>query len=59
MKVVVQRALNAKVEIDGKIKKIITGSGELKCKYLVIATGRLSKKLFYMYPKAVEINRKL
>ena len=34
------------VELDGETKKIVTGSGELKCKYLVIATGRLSKKLF-------------
>ena len=34
------------VELDGENKKVVTGSGELLCKYLVIATGRLSKKLF-------------
>ena len=33
-------------DLTSEIKKIITGSGELLCKYLVIATGRLSKKLF-------------
>ena len=34
------------VKLDGENKKVVTGSGELLCKYLVIATGRLSKKLF-------------
>lgn len=35
-----------KVELDQKEKKVITGGIELSCKYLIIATGRLSKKLF-------------
>lgn len=34
------------VNLNSDYKKVITGSGELICKYLVIATGRLSKKLF-------------
>ena len=34
------------VNLDKEEKEIITGSGKLSCKYLVIATGRLSKKLF-------------
>ena len=34
------------VKLDGENKKVVTGSGELLCKYIVIATGRLSKKLF-------------
>lgn len=33
-------------DLTGKDKKIITLNDELTCKYLVIATGRLSKKLF-------------
>ena len=33
-------------ELDGEIKKVITHNQTLTCKYLVIATGRLSKKLF-------------
>jgi thioredoxin reductase (NADPH) len=35
-----------KVELDGEEKKIITSNKVLTCHYLVIATGRLSKKLF-------------
>lgn len=36
-----------KTDLSGEEKKIYTASGkELSCKYLVIATGRLSKKLF-------------
>ena len=35
-----------KVELDGEYKKVVTGGTTLYCKYLVIATGRLSKKLF-------------
>ena len=36
-----------KVNLKGNNKKVYTASGkELVCKYLVIATGRLSKKLF-------------
>lgn len=35
-----------KTELSGEEKKIITGEKILYCKYLVIATGRLSKKLF-------------
>ena len=34
------------VDLNNETKKIVTGSGELICKYLVIATGRLSEKLF-------------
>lgn len=34
------------VELDNKKKKVITGGTTLFCKYLIIATGRLSKKLF-------------
>ena len=34
------------VDLEGKTKKIVTGGAELFCDYLVIATGRLSKKLF-------------
>ena len=35
-----------KVELNGEEKRVITGGSILTCKYLVIATGRLSKKLF-------------
>lgn len=35
-----------KTELQGKTKKVITNNHELTCTYLVIATGRLSKKLF-------------
>lgn len=35
-----------KVDLTKDEKKVITGNKELYCKYLVIATGRLSKKLF-------------
>jgi thioredoxin reductase (NADPH) len=35
-----------KVELNNEEKKVITGGTTLTCKYLVIATGRLSKKLF-------------
>lgn len=35
-----------KTELSKKEKKIITSNKILTCKYLVIATGRLSKKLF-------------
>ena len=35
-----------KVDLTEENKKVITGGTELLCKYLVIATGRLSKKLF-------------
>lgn len=34
------------VDIKGPEKKVITGGAQLLCSYLVIATGRLSKKLF-------------
>lgn len=34
------------VELEGETKKITTGGITLYCKYLVIATGRLTKKLF-------------
>ena len=34
------------VELNEETKKIVTGGITLYCKYLVIATGRLSKKLF-------------
>ena len=34
------------VNLDGEEKTVVTGGTTLKCKYLVIATGRLSKKLF-------------
>ena len=34
------------VDLTKDEKKIITGSTTLTCKYLIIATGRLSKKLF-------------
>lgn len=34
------------VDLTGEEKKIVTGGTTLYCKYLVIATGRLSKKLF-------------
>lgn len=33
-------------DLTGKSKRITTNKQELTCKYLVIATGRLSKKLF-------------
>jgi len=33
-------------ELDGEIKKVTTNNQTLTCKFLVIATGRLSKKLF-------------
>ena len=33
-------------ELDDEYKKVITGTKTLYCKYLIIATGRLSKKLF-------------
>ena len=32
--------------LNNEIKKITTNNQELTCKYLIIATGRLSKKLF-------------
>lgn len=35
-----------KVDLTKEEKKIVTGNQTLYCKYLVIATGRLSKKLF-------------
>ena len=35
-----------RVELNNEEKKVITGGTKLTCKYLVIATGRLSKKLF-------------
>ena len=35
-----------KVNLEGEMKQIITGQKTLFCKYLIIATGRLSKKLF-------------
>ena len=35
-----------KTKLNGKEKKVITSNKELTCDYLVIATGRLSKKLF-------------
>lgn len=34
------------VDLKGEEKKVVTGGTTLYCKYLVIATGRLSKKLF-------------
>lgn len=34
------------VDLSGDEKKIVTGGTTLYCKYLIIATGRLSKKLF-------------
>lgn len=34
------------VELDDELNKVVTGGTTLYCKYLVIATGRLSKKLF-------------
>ena len=34
------------VELNEEKKKVITGGTALFCKYLIIATGRLSKKLF-------------
>lgn len=34
------------VDLSGEKKKVVTGGTTLFCKYLVIATGRLSKKLF-------------
>ncbi|MBQ2872532.1 MAG: FAD-dependent oxidoreductase [Bacilli bacterium] len=35
-----------KVDLTKELKKVVTGGATLYCKYLVIATGRLSKKLF-------------
>lgn len=35
-----------KTYLKGTVKKIITNNRELKCDYVIIATGRLSKKLF-------------
>jgi len=35
-----------KTNLDGEYKEIITNNEKLLCKYLIIATGRLSKKLF-------------
>ena len=35
-----------KVDLTKELKKVVTGGTTLYCKYLVIATGRLSKKLF-------------
>lgn len=35
-----------KVDLQGEKKKIITGEKTICCNYLIIATGRLSKKLF-------------
>lgn len=35
-----------KVDLTKDLKKVVTGGTTLYCKYLVIATGRLSKKLF-------------
>lgn len=34
------------VDLNDEIKKVVTGGITLYCKYLVIATGRLSKRLF-------------
>ena len=34
------------VDLEGEEKIIVTGEKKLHCKYLIIATGRLSKKLF-------------
>ena len=34
------------VELNKEKKKVVTGGATLFCKYLIIATGRLSKKLF-------------
>lgn len=34
------------VDLSSEMKKVVTGGVTLYCKYLVIATGRLSKKLF-------------
>ena len=34
------------VDLTSEMKKVVTGGVTLYCKYLVIATGRLSKKLF-------------
>ena len=34
------------VDLQGDMKKVVTGGTTLYCKYLIIATGRLSKKLF-------------
>ena len=34
------------VDLTGEMKKVVTGGITLYCKYLVIATGRLSKRLF-------------
>ena len=34
------------VDLNGEDKKVVTGGITLYCKYLIIATGRLSKKLF-------------
>jgi len=34
------------VDLEGENKKVVTGGITLYCKYLIIATGRLSKKLF-------------
>ena len=35
-----------KVDLTKEEKKVVTGGITLYCKYLIIATGRLSKKLF-------------
>ena len=35
-----------KTNLEGEYKEVITNSEKLLCKYLIIATGRLSKKLF-------------
>lgn len=35
-----------KVDLTKELKKVVTGGSTLYCKYLIIATGRLSKKLF-------------
>ena len=35
-----------KTNLEGEYKEVITNNEKLLCKYLIIATGRLSKKLF-------------
>ena len=35
-----------KTKLEGEYKEVITNNEKLLCKYLIIATGRLSKKLF-------------
>jgi len=35
-----------KTNLEGEYKEVVTNNEKLQCKYLIIATGRLSKKLF-------------